>query len=139
MGSEQHQDISKDTEVRIFLAQRPEAESTENTCLWRRYRFSLFPPPRPLLIFLAKQGAVKDIKLHSLNLDVHLQDGRLQHNIKHSEVSLTEKCRWEPWSLIFQTLLNYQIQFHNCKIFWNKIPRGSAFETQYLTLRRPAY
>ena len=138
MGSEQCQDISKDTDMRIFMVQRTEAESTENTCSWGRYRFSLFFP-RPLLIFLAKQGAVKDIKLYSLNLDVHLQDGRLQHSIKRSEVSLTEKCKCEPWSLIFQTLLNYQIQFQNCKIFWNKIPRGSAFETQHLTLRSPAY
>ena len=32
MGSEQCQDISKDTDMRIFMVQRTEAESTENTC-----------------------------------------------------------------------------------------------------------
>lgn len=73
--------------MRIFLLQRNEAESTENTWSCGRYRFSLVFH-RPLLIFLAKQGAVKDIKLHSENLDVHLPDGRLQQSIKCSEVSL---------------------------------------------------
>lgn len=86
--------------MRIFLLQSNETESTENTCSCGRYIFSLVFP-RTLLIFLAKQGAVKDIKLHSENLDVHLPEGRLQQSrsklriAKYFEIKFKEEVHWK--------------------------------------------